>query len=295
MARGSESESSARGAALRASKDRLLSLVSTLAEARDLRALAGGGVVFPLHGLISPRVSRTVAFVVAPVDLAPLVAELGTHGWAIEPSHRFLSPLPTAILRLTHEEWPCALNLHSVIPGFFADPEDVFEQLWTHRTTVELLGTRVPVFDKISTVIFAAHDRLMGDRSRPSPDSNLEFFIDQFRRALSPRECRELQQRVAAVGGAGELSPLLEGLGLDPGDLVLPSDEYTRWRLGLDRVTMADCCLLGVFELPAKQRWSVIRHKVRWTLPGVLRASRAAVVSFARLRRAPQRLASRLR
>ena len=294
MGRGSESDTSARGVALRSSKDRIIGLVARECEAQGLRALAGGGTVFAMHGLISPRVSRSVSFIVAPSDLAPLVHTLREKGWVRERTTRRFSPLPGAITRLTHEGWPAALNLHAVIPGFFEDPEIAFEHAWSHHVTAELNGVTVPILDKLGTVIFAAHDRLAGDKSKRSPDTNLEFFIDQFRVALSAKECRSLLRRVRDLGASEELRPLLEGLGLDPGEPVLPSLEYTAWRTGLPTATPADACLMGVIELPNEQRWTLIREKVTFTPRGILRATRAAIIAFARLRRAPQRLAEAL-
>jgi len=294
MGRYSESESSARGVALRASKDRLLGFVAQVCAEHDLRALAGGGTVFPLHGFISPRVSRTVAFIVAPADLAPLVSLLRERHWQIEVTRNVFSSLPGAITRLTHSGWPSAIHLHSVIPGFFEDPELSFDVMWKHRVIAEIHGHSVPILDKISTVMFAAHDRLPGDSSKRLADSNLDYFLDQFQTALSPTECRELQRRVREVGGSEELRPLLEGLGLDPGETVLPSDAYARWRLGLARVTTGDVCLLGIMELPSDQRMRLIRLKVPGTPRGLLGAARAAIVALARLRTAPQRLAKAL-
>jgi hypothetical protein len=290
MGRSSEASSSARGAALRAIKDRLIVHLHGCLDAHELRALVAGGIVFPAHGLISPRLSRSVSLIIAPPDLAPLIGALAAEGWVVDHGHRFLSPLPSAITHLSHHAWETGINVHSIIPGFFVDPEVTFEVLWENRSTIEIGGVAVTALDKLSTVIFAAHDRLAGDRSRPNPESNLEYFLKQFRRALSARECRNLENRVRLVGGGQELRALLEGLGLDPGPIVLPSDEYTMARLHLARATMADCCLLGVLELPADRRWPVIRHKVKWTPAGVGRALRAAVVSFVHVRTAPQRL-----
>ena len=294
MGRYSESESSARGVALRASKDRLVGFVARLCGEHNLRALAGGGTVFPLHGLITPRVPRTVSFIVAPADLAPLVRLLREQHWRIDNTRNMFSSLPGAITRLTHSGWPSAIHLHGVIPGFFEDPELAFDVLWIHRGEAEIHASSVPILDKISTVMFAAHDRLAGDSSKRLADSNLDYFLDQFQSALSPTECRELQRRVRDVGGSEELRPLLEGLGLDPGETALPSEAYARWRLGLDRVTTGDVCLLGVMEPPPEQRMRLIRLKVPRTPQGVLRAIRAAAAALARLRSAPQRIAKSL-
>lgn len=294
MGRRSENDGSARGVELRASKDRLLALVALETERAGLRAIAGGGSVFPIHGLISPRVSRAVSFIIAPSDVPAFVRLMRARGWAIEAPRRTLTPLPRATLTLTHLGWPCSVRLHSVIPGFFNDPRFTFEELWSRRDSMTLHGIDVQILDKITTVMFAAHDRLTGDRVRPSVDSNLQYFLDQFRQALSPAECYELLGLVQRVGGGEELRPLLEGLGLDPGETVLPDDEYTRWRLGLHRVTVADCCLIAFIELPAEKRGDLVRAKIPRTVPGVLRALGAGVASLVRLRGAGRRLAALL-
>ncbi|TBN58412.1 hypothetical protein EYE40_13980 [Glaciihabitans arcticus] len=294
MGRRSESDGSARGVALRASKDRLLALVALETAQAGIRAVAGGGSVFPVHGLISPRVSRAVSVIVAPSDLSAFVRVLRARGWVLEQPRRGLALLPRATLGLTHVGWPCSLRVHSVIPGFFTDPRHAFDELWERRTFMTLHGIEVPVLDKITTVMFAAHDRLTGDRIRPSADSNLEYFLGQFREALDPAECRSLLELVQRVGGGEELRPLLEGLGLDPGETVLPDDEYTRWRLGLHRVTQADCCLLAFIELPPAKRPELVRAKMPRTLGGMIGAYGAGVASLVRLRGAGRRLAALL-
>ena len=294
MVRGSENDDTARGVALRASKDRLFTMVAREAAGRGLRALAGGGNVFAIHGLISPRISRAVSFIIAPSDLAALIEQMRSRGWVVESSRRFFSPLPSAIISMTHEGWPCLLRLHSVIPGFFADPESTFDTLWDRRSSTELHGVDVQILDKIATVVFAAHDRLFGDRSRPSTDTSLEFFLDQFQRVLTVKECRQVLDLVQDVGGAQELRPLLEGLGFDTGPTRLPADDYVRQRLALDAVTFADCCLLAYIELPADQRLGLVRHHAPKTLGGVLREIPGGFLALARLRSAPRRISARL-
>ena len=294
MVRGSENDDTARGVALRASKDRLFTMVAREAAGRGLRALAGGGNVFAIHGLISPRISRAVSFIIAPSDLPALIEQMRSRGWVVESSRRFFSPLPSAIISMTHEGWPCVLRLHSVIPGFFADPESTFDTLWDRRSSTELHGVDVQILDKIATVVFAAHDRLFGDRSRPSTDTSLEFFLDQFQRALTTRECRQVFELVQDVGGTLELRPLLEGLGLETGPTRLPADDYVRQRLALDTVTCADGSLLAFIELPADQRWDLVRHNAPKTLGGVLRAIPEVLRANVRLRSAPRRISARL-
>ena len=63
-------------------------------------------------------------------------------GWVDE--HPYTSPtvLPMHSLTFRHPKWPCELDLHDRFPGFFADPQAVFERLWARRTTVSVAGRR---------------------------------------------------------------------------------------------------------------------------------------------------------
>ncbi|MGV8885588.1 MAG: hypothetical protein ACOH1T_08390 [Microbacteriaceae bacterium] len=293
MVRSSEGDDTAGGAALRASKGRLVTLVARESARRGLRVLAGGGKVLSLHGLISPRVMREVSFIVAPSDLAALVQLMGSDGWVMTPHRRFLAPLPSAITAMTHEEWPCVLWLHSVIPGFFADPEETFDIFWDARSSTQLDGATVQILDKLSTVIFAAHDRLMGDRSRPSIESSLSFFLAQYTRALTDDERTSLLERVRAIGAEQELRPLLEGLGLDPGRAHLPSDDYVMQRLAVESVTSADASLLAALELPVEVRRELLARGQARSIGDVLGDIPLRIQALLRLRSAPKRLDDR--
>ena len=294
MARTGDNDETARGAALRASKDRLSAMVAGVAEGRGLRVLIGGGNVFAIHGLISPRVAPAAGVVVAPSDLVAMVRVLRDLDWVIERPRRALSPLPNAITHLAHADWPCNLNLHSVIPGLFSDPELVFDALWDARGTAELHDTTVPILDKIATVMFAAHDRLNGDRPTPKTETSLDYFIDQFRTVLTTRECRQLSDLVQLAGGGQELRPLFEGLGISPGPVALPSDEYVRARLALETATFEDWYVLAYLELPVDQRAKLLRHYLPSSPRAVLRGIPAGFASFARVRSAQRRLDARL-
>ena len=244
-------------AMLRDQKDQILLEVSGLCRALRIRALAGGGGVFAAQGLIAPAVSSSVSFVVDPASFRHLVTSLREQGWVKRMPPRSLSPLPPAMTTLHHPDWAAGLVLHSVIPGFFGDPEETFDLLWERAADLAVRGTRVPSLDRVATAIFAVHDGLTG-RGRSRASSNFAFFAQQFRVALTDDERAELSALVHQVGGLEEMRPLLQALDIKVGALVLPSDAYARWRLALDEVTDDVRWVLGFFELPPACRVEMI-------------------------------------
>ena len=253
-------------ALLRDQKEQILLEVSGLCRALHIRALAGGGGVFAAQGLIAPAVSKAVSLVVDPASFRHLVTALQDKGWVKQRPARSLSPLPPAMTTLRHPGWVAGLALHSVIPGFFGDPEETFDLLWERSAVISVRGTSVPALDRVATAIFAVHNGLTGRGRRPSRTGNFEFFAGQFRTALSDDERAELSTLVHQVGGLEEMRPLLHALEIEVGPIMLPTESYARWRLSLDEVTHDVRWVLGFLELPAACRvemtvafWSAAR------------------------------------
>lgn len=235
-------------------KDAVVAAVANLADQHDIRILRGGGAVFALHALISPRIADFSAFVVDPSELGRLVRMLTGTGWRVCPSSSSWG-LPPAIMRLEHEAFTGRLHLYGVIPGFFADPAEVFDFMWANQTNMTVAGIRVPVLGRLCTVLLAAHDRLEGARYREDVEGEHSgYFIAQFQAALDAGERAKVLWQSSLFGGEDELRPLLEGLGLVPGVAVRPSEAYVRARLDLDVVTPADVWLIEHLERPRASR-----------------------------------------
>lgn len=248
-------DADAASGALRDGKDRVIASVVALASANDIRLLRGGGTVFPLHGLISPRVTPFTAFIVDPDRLTALTHALVEEGWRRVPLAHSPRLLPTAIVRLARDDFDGLIHLHGVIPGFFADPVAVFDLMWRNRLEMVLAGIPVPVLDRLCTVMLATHDRLAGREYRRAMEGeNFSYLVTQFRAVLSANERLTLARKVGTFGADDELRSLLEGLAMPVGPATRPSEAYVRLRLGLDVATAGDIWVIEHLERPRSRR-----------------------------------------
>jgi hypothetical protein len=238
-----------KAAALRVDKDRLLAHLTAALSGTGIRMLTGGGNVFVIHGLVSPRVANTLSLFVSPPDLADVMRTLRVLGWRDSPVPDPRRRLPFPLVHLVHDDWLAVLRLHATIPGFFADPVTTFDELWRRRGSMLLLDQRVPIVDRITTAALAGHNRLSGALARAAHGPNLDYLLAEFTRSFSLEERHELLAFCRTLGGTEELRSLLEGLCLEPGPSVVPSLEYTSWRVALEAPTDADRWLVARFEM----------------------------------------------
>jgi hypothetical protein len=236
-------------------KDAVIASVAALAAARGIRVLRGGGTVFAKHGLISPRVAPFTAFIVDPKAVNSLTRALTGNGWRVLRDSLDPRLLPSAIVRLARADFDGILQLHGVLPGFFADPAAVFDFMWHGRARMTIAGVEVPVLDRLCTVMLAAHDRLEGRGYRRGVEGeNFSYFVSQFRAALSADERDTLAWMIGLFGADDELRPLLDGLALPIGARASPSTEYVRARLELEFVTAGDIWIVEHLERPRRRR-----------------------------------------
>ena len=133
-------------------------LVARAARDHDVRVLFIKGPVAAEQGLRPRRPSVDVDVLVDPMRRGLLAAVLDDLGWVDE--NPYLSPtvLPQHSLTHRHHSWPCELDLHDRFPGFFADPQAVFEALWARRTTVRVAGQDIPAPDRAGhALVLALH------------------------------------------------------------------------------------------------------------------------------------------
>jgi len=250
---------------IRDGKNQVVSEVAAVAAGRGIRFMRGGGSVFAHHGLISPGVARFAALIVDPFRLAELRAALQDSGWRpLRPPR--LQVLPPTITTLERDGFDGTLNLYGVIPGFFVGAQEAFEILWKLRDETTPNGPRVPILGKLPTVMFAAHNRLGGQRFTRQSEMHFNYFLAQFRGALSVGERLKLQSLARSLGAEDEVRRMLDGLDLELHDAATPSEGYVSARVGLDHVTRADAWAITVVERPRGRRAA---------FPGVVAASGA--------------------
>ncbi len=242
------------GARVRMDKTRVLAAVAALAAEHGIRVLAAGGPVFASQGLISPRLSRSASVIVDIASLGELTSLLFQARWTVVPLVKRVAVLPSVVLKLENSERAVKLNIYTAFPGFYIDPKRAFAILWARRQVLTLHGVDVMVLDRLSTVIMAVHDRLGPQSWSTVAQSSERYHIDQFRRALNPKERTELYELVRALHAVEPLRPLLNALGVDAGEITLPNEVYVRWRLAVPSASPATCTLLALVECPPSRR-----------------------------------------
>jgi hypothetical protein len=240
-----------RDALLRESKDHIAIGVIELCRRLHIRALVGGGPVLTAHGLISPGVASNASIVVDPASIRHLYSALCEEGWRLVEERR-PRILPSARLALAHDDELAGLMLYSVIPGFFADPEESFDLLWERHKELPLRGHTVRVLGRVASALLASHDGLDGRASRQR--SNFDYFVPQFRRLLGPKERIAAVELVRKLGACGEMSELLTALDVEPCEFMLPSLGYVQVRLQVSEASEQVRRAVALIDLPPAGR-----------------------------------------
>jgi hypothetical protein len=206
-------------------------LVARAALDHDVRVLFIKGPVAAEQGLRPRRPSVDVDVLVDPMRRGLLAGTLDALGWVDE--NPYLSPtvLPQHSLTHRHESWPCELDLHDRFPGFFADPQAVFETLWARRTTVCVAGQDVPAPDRAGhALVLALHS--LRDPHESWRQVDLHDLEQRLAGELDAADLRDLAGLARALGAADTAAPFLRAVGAPPIGLGSTSAADLRaWRL----------------------------------------------------------------
>jgi len=206
-------------------------LVARAARDHDVRVLFIKGPVAAEQGLRPVRPSVDVDVLVDPMRRGLLAAVLDDLGWVDE--NPYLSPtvLPQHSLTHRHESWPCELDLHDRFPGFFADPQAVFETLWPRRTTVRVAGQDISAPDRVGhALVLALHS--LRDPHEASRQVDLHDLEQRLDGDLTADDLRDLAVLARTLGAADTAAPFLRALGASPIGLGSTSAADLRaWRL----------------------------------------------------------------
>ncbi|HEY4269011.1 MAG TPA: hypothetical protein VGM94_12550 [Galbitalea sp.] len=254
-----DEEPRSRDLLIRESKDHIAIDVIELCRQLSIRAMLGGGPVLISHGLMSPAVGRFVSILVDPASIRHLHRTLVERGWTDVAPARRLRVLPSARLILRHDDEAAGLILYSVIPGFYADPEETFDLIWERHKEIRLRGQTIRALGRISSAILASHDGLDGHVSHQR--SNFDYFVQQFRVLLDERERAVLGDFIRQIGACAEMAHLLSALDLKPCGFVLPSVPYVQWRLQVTDVSEQLQRAVALLELAPHGRQSLYDSK----------------------------------
>jgi glycosyltransferase involved in cell wall biosynthesis len=187
-------------------------LVDQVAREREVRLLFIKGPTAVAQGLREPRVSLDVDALVDPARRHVLAERLGDLGWVDE--HPYTSPtvLPMHSLTHRHRGWPCELDLHDRFPGFFADPQTVFERLWERRQTVRVASRDLLCPDPAGQVLVLALHALR-DPHDGAKAYELSTLAEHVRAEATEASLRDLAELARDIGAADTAAPFLDRVG----------------------------------------------------------------------------------
>jgi len=118
----------------------------------------------------------------------------------------------------------------------------------------------------VGTLLVAGHDQLGAlPRDRPS-ESLVDYFVTMFRMSLTPSEQDAVVALVYGVRGTEPLRPFLAAIGVEVGEIMLPSEVYCQVRLVLERVSVG--ATLGLRFLIAAVAFGVFFALLNYRSPG---------------------------
>lgn len=220
-----------RGLELAESVGLLHTLVARVAEENGLRALLIKGPILAMQGLRPERQSVDVDVLVDPSRFEDAQQLLRGHGWRIDVPSTGAHVMTFHSKTYRHDTWPCEIDVHDRFPGFFADPQVVFEALWARRTTATIAGCDVPCPDLLGNAAIAGLHALR-DPSYERSRRDLASMTETLRERLADSELRDLAELAAETGAADTLRPFLDALGAPAlGVGSTPVEDLQAWRI----------------------------------------------------------------
>ncbi len=206
-------------------------LVARLAADHDVRVLFLKGPVAAAQGLRAPRDSVDVDALVDPARRSVLAERLTELGWVDERPYTSPTVLPMHSLTHRHPDWACELDLHDRFPGFFAEPQDVFDRLWERRGSVEVAGRQVPCPDRAGQALVLALHALR-DPHDVGKEDELARLVARVTDTFDEATLVDLAQLAHDLGAADTAAPFLDRVGAPPTGRGTTGPEDLRvWRL----------------------------------------------------------------
>ena len=202
--------------------------VHRLAVSHGVRALLIKGVALERHGLRAPHVSNDIDVLIEPARFDVFVAAIEHAGWRERASTLAGSVFTTHSHTFVHRDWPCDLDVHRFFPGFLAEPETVFDELWRRHEAIEVAHQSCPVPDRASSILILALHSLRGISALPRHAAELSHLTTTTR--LGDDEAVDLATLARATGSDETLRGVLHDLGVRLGPPTPPSPELLEWR-----------------------------------------------------------------
>ncbi|RFA15161.1 hypothetical protein B7R21_03770 [Subtercola boreus] len=211
--------------------------------------------------LRAPKVSSDIDVLVEPGGVDALRAAAEKSGWV----SRFTPESPHLLephsVTLYHPDWPIDLDLHTYWPGFLADRNEVFEQLWNGRVEWSLAGIAVDLPGLAPSALILALHALRRPRKERRP-GDLQALIEATRALFPGADASALVECARQLGALDTARPLLTAL-----DPAAPHDgshpeALRRWRLNAGTAGYTEAWLLALGSAPWRAKAGILLRAV---------------------------------
>lgn len=203
-------------------------------EASGLRALFIKGPALAQQGLRPARISSDVDILASPADFDGIRTLLQANGWTPRPSVYAGDFYDDHSISFVNEKWPCDVDVHRRYPGFLADPDIVFERLWSDRVALTFAHVECWTCDRPANALIMALHALRGAVDGSRHQRELIHLTDDV--VFSDEERQRLSNVAAATGATLSADGYLGRLSLPPSlEALAPVDPRAlrAWHLRL--------------------------------------------------------------
>lgn len=232
----------------------LTAAVARLAAREGFRLVVIKGLAATEYNLRRPRPSSDVDVMVPPSEFDAFVATLQERGWVKRAHDPDTDTFPVHSVSVYHPHWAADIDVHFRYPGLEGTPADVFERLWSQRTTfwcgnqpVQLPG----LADAVMIGAVHAIRSIWSDTHR----AELDYLVRRCRRM----DTEMLIERADELGALATARPFLERLLPRYADIDWgrTSDE---WRLRTEFPEAIDRRVLLWKQATTRERLTKLRH-----------------------------------
>lgn len=232
----------------------LTAAVARLAAADGVRLLVIKGLAATEYDLRRPRGSSDVDVIMAPDDVDAFVSALEQRGWTRRAHDPDTATFPLHSISVFHPRWAEDIDVHFRYPGLEGPPAEVFERIWSQRTTF-WCGSQPILIPSLADSILIGAVHAIRSLWATSHRLELDYLVQRCRRM----DAGLLLARARELGALATARPFLERLVPTHSDIAWgePSSE---WRLRTQFPESIDRRALLWMQATPRERLTKLRH-----------------------------------
>ncbi len=232
----------------------LTAAVARLAAVDGIRLLVIKGVVATEYDLRRPRASSDVDVMVAPDDFEAFVSTLEERGWVKRAHDPDTDTFPLHSVSVYHPNWAADIDVHFRYPGLEAPPAELFDLLWSQRTTF-WCGSQPVLIPGLADAITIGAVHAIRSIWAESHRAELDYLVRRCRRM----DADLLIARARELGALATGRPFLERL-LPMHSDVEWGEPSAEWRMRTEFPEAIDRRVLLWKQATPRERLTKLRH-----------------------------------